>query len=73
MDLGFPGGAIGKEPACQCRRHKRYGFDPWVRKMPWRRTWLTTPVSMPGESPWTAEPAGLESMDHQESDTTEVT
>ena len=25
----FPGGASGKEPACQCRRHKRHGFDHW--------------------------------------------
>ena len=24
----FPGGATGKEPACQCRQHKRCGFDP---------------------------------------------
>ena len=24
---GFPGGASGKEPACQCRRHKRHGFS----------------------------------------------
>ena len=24
----------GKEPACQCRRHKRHGFDPWVWKIP---------------------------------------
>ena len=32
-----PGGARGKEPACQCRRHKRLGFDPWVGKIPWRR------------------------------------
>ena len=31
--VGFPGGASGKEPACQCRRHKRHGFDPWVRKI----------------------------------------
>ena len=31
---GFPGAASGKEPACQCRRHKRCGFDPWVRKTP---------------------------------------
>jgi hypothetical protein len=23
-----------KESACQCRRHKRRVFDPWVRKMP---------------------------------------
>ena len=25
----------------QCRGHK---FDPWVRKIPWRREWLPTPV-----------------------------
>ena len=30
-------GAHGKEPACQCRRHKRQGFDPWVRKILWRK------------------------------------
>ena len=36
---GFPGGASGKEPACQCRRHKRPGLDPWARKIPWRKAW----------------------------------
>ena len=36
-DQGFPGGASGEEPACQGRRHERYRFDPWVRKIPWRR------------------------------------
>ena len=35
---GFPGGTRGKEPVCQCRRHKRHEFDPWVGKIPWRRT-----------------------------------
>ena len=30
----MPGGASGKEHACQSRRHKRHGFDPWVRKIP---------------------------------------
>ena len=30
---GFPGGTSGKEPTCQCRRHKRCGFDPWVGKI----------------------------------------
>ena len=39
--MDFPGGASGKEPACQCRRHKRHEFDPWVRKIPWRRAQLT--------------------------------
>ena len=27
----------GKEPACQCRRPKRRGVDPWVGEIPWRR------------------------------------
>ena len=21
----------------KCKRHKRRGFDPWLRKIPWRR------------------------------------
>ena len=31
---GFPGGASGKEPACQRRRSKRCRLDPWVGKIP---------------------------------------
>ena len=60
--LGFPGGASGKEPACQHRRCKRLKFDPWVRKIPWRRKWQLTPNfflreshgqrSLMGYSPW---------------------
>ena len=48
--LGFPGGASGKEPACQCRRRDRRGFNPWVEKTLWRRKWQPTPVFLPGES-----------------------
>ena len=44
------GGASGKEPVCQCWRGKRHGFNPWVRKVPWRRAWQPTPVFLPGES-----------------------
>ena len=33
-----------------CRRHKRYGFNLWVRKIPWKRAWQPTPVFLPGES-----------------------
>ena len=25
-------------------------FDPWVRKIPWRKAWQPTPVILPGES-----------------------
>ena len=62
-----PGGASGKEPACQCKRDKRWGFDPRVGKIPWRRAWQPTPVFLPGESPWTEEPGGLQSVESQES------
>ena len=47
---GFPGGANGKEPRCQCRRHKRRVFNPCVGKILWRRAWQPTPVFLPGES-----------------------
>ena len=47
---GFPGGASGKEPHCQCRRHKRCAFDPCVGKILWRRAWQPTAVFLPGES-----------------------
>ena len=46
-EMGFPGGASGKEPICQCRR---CGFDPCIGKIPWRRAWQATPVFLPGES-----------------------
>ena len=26
--IGFPGGLVDKESACQCRRHRRCGFNP---------------------------------------------
>ena len=55
--LGLPWCPSGNESACQCRRH---AFDPWVRKMPWRRKWQHTPSFLPGKSPWTEEPGGLQ-------------
>ena len=48
--MGFPCGASGKEPACQQKKHKILGFDPWVRKIPWRRLWQPTPLFLPEES-----------------------
>ena len=48
--MDFLGGASGKDPACQLRRHKRFRFDPWVGKIPWRRAQKPTPLFSPGES-----------------------
>ena len=40
-------------------------FDPWVRKIPWRRSWQPTSIFLPRESPWTEEPGGLQSKGSQ--------
>ena len=50
MIMNFPGGAGGKESTCKCRRHKRYQFDPWVRKIPCSRKWQSAPVFSRGKS-----------------------
>ena len=59
-----PGGASGKEPACQCKRDKRWGFNPRVGKIPWRRAWQPTPVFLPGESHWQRSPEGYSPCGH---------
>ena len=38
----------GKESAWNVRDERR-GFDPWGRKISWRRAWQPTPVLLPGE------------------------
>jgi len=38
---------------------RKPGFSPWVRKIPWRRAWQSTPLFLPGESPWTEETGRL--------------
>ena len=49
-------GQMVKNLPASVGRCKRRGFDPWVRKIPWRREWLPTPVFWPGEfhglCPW---------------------
>ena len=55
---GFPGGTSGKKkkkkklknnPPANAGDIKRYGFKPWVRKIPWRMAWQPTPVFLPGQ------------------------
>ena len=60
-----------KEPTCQCGRGKRCRFDPWVRKIPWRKEWQPTPAFLPGESRGQRSLAGYGPLGHKESDTTE--
>ena len=54
-------------------RFKRYGFDPWVGKILWRRAWQLTPVFLFGESHRQRSLAGYSPQCLTESDTTEAT
>ena len=55
-----------KRICLQCRRHR---FDPWVGKIPWRRKWQPTPLSLLGKShrqrslvgcsPWGPKESGM--------------
>ena len=49
---------INSPPTMQGRPH----FDLWVVKILWRRVWQPTPVFLPGESPWTVEAGGPQSL-----------
>ena len=60
-----------KESACQCRRHRRCDFDPWVGKIPWKRKWQPTPVFLPGKFHGQKSLTGYSSWGHKESDTTD--
>ena len=47
---GLPRWHSGEESACQYRRHRRCSFNPWVRKIPWRRKLQPISVFLPGIS-----------------------
>ena len=64
-NMGFPGDANVKEPACQCWRHKSHGFDPWVRKDSLVEKMATHSSILAWRIPWTEEPGGLHSIGSQ--------
>ena len=66
---GFPGGSAVKNHLPS----RRHGFDPWIRKIIWRRKWQPTPVFLPGESQGQESLVGCCLWGCTESDMTEVT
>ena len=70
---GLPRWLSGKESACQCRRCKKHGFNPWVGKVPWKRAWQPTLIFLPGESCGQRSLVGYGPRRCQESDTTGAT
>ena len=69
---GLLKGASGKEPTCQWRRCKRPRFDPWTRKILWRRVQQPTPVFLPRESHGQRSLVGYSLQGCKESDMTEA-
>ena len=55
----------------QCGRHRRHEFNPWVRKIPWRRAWQPTSVFLPEKSHGQRSLAGYSPKVSKELDTTE--
>ena len=70
MYTWLPRWLSGKESTCQGRSHRRPMFNAWVRKIPWRREWLPTPVSLPGEFHGQRSLKGYSPRGYKESDTT---
>ena len=70
---GLPWWLSGKGSTCQCRRHRRPGFNPWVRKILWKREWQPTPVFLPGEFHGWRSLAGYSPWGCKEPDTIERT
>ena len=62
---------MAQQETCQCRRHKRCEFDPWVRKIPSGRAWQPAPVFLPGASHGQKSLAGCSPQGHKELDTIE--
>ena len=64
--VGLPRWHSAKESACQSRRCKGCGFDPWVGKIPWRRAWQPTSVFLPGKSHGQRSLGGYSPWGHKE-------
>ena len=58
--------ALGVEDLlCQCRRHERLGFDPWVWEDPLEESMATHSSILAWRILWTEQPGGLQSMGSQ--------
>ena len=65
--MGLPWWLSSKKSVCQCRRHRRLGFDPWVgiKRSPLEKV-MATHSSIPAwRIPWTEEPGRLWSIGPQ--------
>ena len=59
--IGFSGGASGKEPTCQCRRHKKHGLIPGSWRSPGEEMAVHSSF-VAWRIPWIDEPGRLQSI-----------
>ena len=66
--VGLPWWLSGKEPLCQCRRHRFPRFNPWVGKIPLEEEMATHSRFLPGKSmvrrAWRATVHGVTRVGH---------
>ena len=53
-------------------QHRRCGFNPWVRRIPWRRARQPSPVVLPGKAQGQRSQEGYRPEGFKELYTTEV-
>jgi len=63
--IGFPGGASGKEPACQCKGYKRQRVSSLGREDPPEEGMATHSSILAWRIPWRVKPGGLQSIESQ--------
>ena len=63
--FSFSTGSVVKNLPAMQKPQETGEFDPWVGKISWRKKWQSTPVFLPGESLWTEELDGWQSMGSQ--------
>ena len=68
LSLGLPSWLRWKRMCLQCRKPR---FSPWLRKIPWSRTWQPTPVFLPGECHGQRRLVGYSPWGHKELDMTQ--
>ena len=56
---GLPSWLSGKEPACQCRRRKRRGWESLDQEDPLKKGMATHSSILAWKIPWTEEPCYL--------------
>ena len=67
--MGLPTWHSGKDSACQCRRHRRHGFNSLGWEDPLEKEMVIHTSILAWETPWTEEPGGLQFTGSQKNQT----